>query len=126
MRSANDNSICLGAKEDYPAVDGEFVEGQCYVYAHTSDDLEVYLEDEVGRTNMSPKSFDDGVHPHGGVQFLRDELEDKSFIWFAPAGESADCKVPNSVGESTTDGFTTCRVDVTASIGGHLFVTTNS
>lgn len=126
MRSVDDNSICLGAKEDYPAVDGEFIEGQCYVYAHTSDSLEAYLHDEIGRVNMSPKSFDDGIHPHRGMQFLRDEIEDKSYMWFALAGEGADCKVPNSVVESTYDGFTSCQVDITASVGGHPFVITNS
>lgn len=120
-----DNSFCLGTKEQYPYINDDLVEGQCYIHAHTSDELEEYISD-LANINMTTYVSDDGDYPFRGIQYVHiyptdesEESEDKTHMWYMLQGEDQDCVVQGSEIATSAGGFTTCHIVVSDIIGAN-------
>ena len=115
---SGDNSICLGTKEQYPAINDQLDEGRCYVYAHTSDQLEAVMG-EFANISMTTYVMNNGSYPFRGIQYYDGGAADEAAIWYTLFGNDQDCGVSgSSPTHGQVDGETDCIIYVEAVVGG--------
>lgn len=110
---SGDNSICLGYADQYPNTGGVLSAGQCYVYAHTSPQLEA-IADEVGRVSMTTYVTDDDVYPFRGIQYWTENSGNTAFMIYSLFGANKDCALPGAVASNDGD-TTTCKITLSDS-----------
>ncbi|MDN5835366.1 MAG: prepilin-type N-terminal cleavage/methylation domain-containing protein [bacterium] len=115
---AGDNSFCLGTKEQYPYISEDLKEGQCYIHAHTSDELNNFIS-EMANVSMSTYVTKDGSYPFRGIQYVWTEADDETHLWYNLEGEDQDCAVQGSEIAATGNGITECHIVVSDIIGAN-------
>lgn len=115
---AGDNSFCLGTKEQYPYINEDLKEGQCYIHAHTSDELNNFIS-EMANISMSTYVTDNGDYPFRGIQYVWTEDGDQTHLWYNLEGEDQDCAVQGSEVTASSGGVTECHIVVSDIIGAN-------
>lgn len=121
-RASGDSSICLGEESQYTYINPDMVEGQCYIYAHTSEGLMANIS-EVANVSMKIDLFDVGENPLRGIQYAffvedpSDPSNGTANIWYMLKGEDQDCGVVGADSEMY-DGNTQCHAVINDLVGG--------
>ena len=120
--SSEERSICLGTKEQYPEIDGQFDEGQCNWRAYTSDQLESVIS-KIGNVSMTADVIDGFRGLQYGYDYETGITNNKSnaLLWFVLHGEDQDCSAvaggTASIYEESGDGYTSCFINVKQEMG---------
>lgn len=116
---SGDNSVCLGKRSQYPATSGDLGEGQCYVFANTSNELEAAMG-ELANINMTTYVVPDPSHDFRGLQYYVDNSVNEAYINYMLFGDDQNCGIQSSQRmDYSPSGFTDCQVDMYGITGGY-------
>ena len=119
--SAEERSICLGTKAQYPAIAG-LDEGQCHWRAYTSDQLEAVIS-RIGNISMTVDTIDGFRGLQYGYDYETGVTNNKThaLLWFVLHGEGQNCGAVSggtvSRYEESGDGYASCFVNIKQEMG---------